>query len=183
MSNLPKKLSDNQPVSKQQKRLLKLVLVNGMSIGEAARKSGYSTIEAGYLAYANLRKRLGNAQIDVGLPIERLLVQKLIPLLDAKATKFFQSNGVIMETRDVEALGIQSRVAMFLAQAADDAARDAERETGHSPSGGGFTVNLVIADTTTALAVAERLASVGRYNRQPVLDAGRVDQDAGRPGQ
>src|SRR5690348_16956355 len=93
-----------QPVSRQQERLLKLIVVKGLSVSKAGRQCGYSTRQAAHIAYRNLLKRVGKAMIDVGYPVDRLLTEKIIPLMSAKETKFFQHQGVIMETREVEAL-------------------------------------------------------------------------------
>lgn len=167
-----------QPVSRQQQHLVKLIVVKGLSVAEAGRRCGYSTRQAAHLAYRNLLKRVGKAMIDVGYPIDRLMTEKLIPLLSAKEIRFFQHQGVIMETREVEALGIQARVAIALMEAADAAARDeADRNSGdHRP--GQVTVNMVVASADDAKEIMDFLARLSPDRERPLLDAA-LDENEG----
>ena len=165
-----------QPVTDRQKKLLRNIIKKGVT--EAGRRAGYSCKQASNIAYHSLMRRAGLAMIDVGYPVDRLLTEDLLPLLKATETRFFQSGGVVMETREVAALDIRLRAGLGLLGAYDAAARDAERTDHPEFQVGGPTVNLVITEPGVAAAIAERLSGIGRYSGQPVLDV-PVDENAG----
>ena len=81
-----------------------------MTITDAAKKAGYSVKapgQAGYQALKQIRERMPQVLEKAGLTDEALIHKYLIPLLNAKETKFFAFQGEVVETQDVEALGIR----------------------------------------------------------------------------
>ncbi len=81
---------------------------------ESARQAKYKTnnpqrlSEIGYQNSIALQPSIAKWLDDVGLS-ENALKQKLHKLVHAKETKFFQKDGLVVETREVEALEIQRR--------------------------------------------------------------------------
>jgi len=81
---------------------------------ESARAAGYkgSSEDAfraiGTQNYLKLSDKINNWLEDVGLS-ENALKTKLISLLEAKETKFFQHEGVVSDQREVDALETQRR--------------------------------------------------------------------------
>lgn len=80
----------------------------------AAKAAGYKakTENAfaciGHQNYRKLQDRIEKWMDEIGLSENQLKI-KLLSLLDAKETRFFQKDGVVTETRTVEALEIQRR--------------------------------------------------------------------------
>ena len=62
----------------------------------------------GYENFTKLHSKIEKWIEDVGLS-DNQLKTKLLSLLDAKQTKFFQKDGIVTETRTVEALEIQRK--------------------------------------------------------------------------
>lgn len=62
----------------------------------------------GYQNFTKLHDKIEKWLDDVGLS-ENQLKSKLVILLDAKQTKFFQKDGKVTDTREVEALEIQRK--------------------------------------------------------------------------
>ena len=80
----------------------------------AAKAAGYrcTTDESfraiGYQNFTKLHNRIELWLDEMGLSDARLML-KLIELLEAKETKYFQKDGVVTDQRDVEALEVQRR--------------------------------------------------------------------------
>jgi hypothetical protein len=80
----------------------------------AAKAAGYrcTTDESfraiGYQNFTKLHNRIELWLDEMGLSDTRLML-KLIELLEAKETKYFQKDGVVTDQRDVEALEVQRR--------------------------------------------------------------------------
>jgi hypothetical protein len=72
----------------------------------AASENAFACI--GYQNYRKVQSRIKEWLDDIGLSDARLKI-KLVELLDAKETKFFQKDGMITDQRDVEALEVQRR--------------------------------------------------------------------------
>jgi hypothetical protein len=92
----------------KQARLLK-ELPRSASVAEAGAKAGYSDRTTANRALKNLSERAPEVLERLGLTIEHVANNCLRPLLEAKETKFFANQGIVMETRDVEALDIRLR--------------------------------------------------------------------------
>jgi len=81
---------------------------------ESARQAKYKTnnpqrlSEIGYQNSIALQPSIAKWLDDVGLS-ENALKQKLHKLVHAKETKFFQKDGMVVETREVEALDVQRK--------------------------------------------------------------------------
>ena len=81
-----------------------------MTITEAARKAGYSLKrpgQSGYQALKQIKERMPEVLERHGLTDDSLIEKYLKPLLRAKETKFFAFQGEVIETHDVEALGVR----------------------------------------------------------------------------
>ena len=85
--------------------------LNATESAKAAKYKAKSNSSFGVIGFENLRKH--NTKInqwldDFGLSDERLKI-KLLSLMEAKETKFFQKDGKVTDERDVEAIETQRR--------------------------------------------------------------------------
>jgi hypothetical protein len=81
-------MPNRQPISGQQRILLRGVAL-GKTITQAALDAGYSPRgagQAGHRALQNLRRRAPDIVERLDYPLEKLIVDVLIPLLEAKKT-------------------------------------------------------------------------------------------------
>jgi hypothetical protein len=146
-------------------------LAQGMNISEAGREAGYYNRQSAHRAYERLKLQIPGRLNALGCPVDKVLT-KLISKLDAKETKFFQKDGVVIETRQVAAHDVQldasdKLLRLFNAYPSNRGNADADHDTVSGPS---FTV--VIADPDRARAIMERLESSGQMRAlEPVLDA------------
>ncbi len=92
---------------KQSKLLQELPKSN--SVAEAGEKAGYSDRTAAHRALKNVSERTPEVLERLGLTVEHVVDNCLRPLLGAKETKFFANQGIVMETREVEAQDIRLR--------------------------------------------------------------------------
>ena len=99
--------------SKMRTKLLQN-LAKGMNKSEAARAAGYAHPVSGLRALARMDLDVGHLLDLINLPVIKVL-QKLKQKLEAEETKFFQKDGIVMETRNVIAHDIQLRAATELA--------------------------------------------------------------------
>jgi len=92
-------------------------LIEGKSETEVLRSVGYSNTSA-----LNGKKEIFNNPVMKKIFTEVLekaglsdayLAERIKQLSEAKETKFFQEKGIVIETREVEALGIQSNMIEF----------------------------------------------------------------------
>lgn len=80
----------------------------------SAKAAGYKTSreqsfgEIGYQNSIKLQDRISKWIDEIGLS-ENALKKKLLNLIEAKETRFFQKDGKVIETREVEALETQRR--------------------------------------------------------------------------
>ena len=103
-------MPEGPPQLTPRRRALIKNLSKGMSITDAARKAGYTTKhpgQAGHQALEGIRLKFPHLLDKHGLTDEALIEKYLKPLLKAKETKFFAFQGEVIETHDVEALGIR----------------------------------------------------------------------------
>jgi hypothetical protein len=103
----PKAAAHEKLTLKQSKLVQELP--NSGSVAEAGTKAGYACRQDAHRALKSVAERAPEVLERLGLTIEHVADKCLRPLLDAKETKFFASNGVVMETRDVEASDIRLR--------------------------------------------------------------------------
>jgi hypothetical protein len=90
-----------------QARLVK-ELPTAASVSEAGRRAGYSDAPTAHRALATIRKKMPDVLDRHGLTAD-FAAQKCLKLMDAKETRFFAKDGIVMETREVEALDVQLR--------------------------------------------------------------------------
>src|ERR1700730_1765756 len=79
------------------------------SVAEAGERAGYACRQSAHEAFKSISERAPEVLERIGLTLEYVLDKCLRPLLEAKETKFFANQGVVMETRDVEANDIRLR--------------------------------------------------------------------------
>lgn len=89
-------------------------VAQGQEFIEAAQNAGYKSIDSARASLKNMGADLPQLLNDLDVPLPRVL-HKMKDLLDAKETKFFSNKGVVVETHDVDALDIQLRTAVELA--------------------------------------------------------------------
>jgi hypothetical protein len=102
---------NRQRVSPQQRKLIEGV-ARGKTITQAALDAGYSprgAAQAGHRALQNLRKRSPQIVDRLEYPLEKLIVDVLVPLLEAKKTHFFSYKGIVKDKREVPDHNIQLR--------------------------------------------------------------------------
>lgn len=99
-------------ITPQQSKLL-AGLSSGMSISEAGRHAGYSFPQASNRAYRILQQKVPELLEGLGFPIE-VVLKKVAGKMEAKETKFFAHQGIVLDTREVDAHGVQLEAAQTL---------------------------------------------------------------------
>ena len=102
-----RKKKGRRELTLKQARLVK-ELPTAASVSEAGRKAGYSDAPTAHRALATIREKMPDVLDRHGLTAD-YAAQKCLKLMDAKETRFFAKDGIVMETREVEALDIQLR--------------------------------------------------------------------------
>ena len=97
-----------EKLTSKQKKLVEALPVTS-SIAEAGTVAGYSDRTAASRALKSISERAPEVLERLGLTIEHVVDKCLRPLLQAKETKFFASNGIVLDTKEVEALDIRIR--------------------------------------------------------------------------
>ena len=127
-----------------------------------------------------LRRKVPELLEHVGLHLDKVLRETLVPGLKAKKTEFFAQNGIVMETREVvdheqrgKYFDRYCKLAGLFPNGFDGDSDSARR----SP----VTVNLVIADQRVAETIAHRLAGGQGGDEQLALDVS-LDEYEGRSG-
>ena len=92
----------------KQARLLKEIPTS-TSIAEAGEKAGYAYRQDAHRALKSISERAPEVLERLGLTIEYVADKCLRPLLEAKETKFFANQGIVLDTREVDALDIRLR--------------------------------------------------------------------------
>jgi hypothetical protein len=103
-----KKDRKNKKLTLKQSKLLKELPASG-SVAEAGEKAGYFDRQTAHRALKTIAERTPEVLEQLGLTIEYVADKCLRPLLEAKETKFFASNGIVMEEREVAALDVRLR--------------------------------------------------------------------------
>jgi phage terminase small subunit len=148
----------------------------------SALSAGYSPVnpdQSANCVMKQLRRKVPELLERVGLHLEKVFRETLVPGLKAKRTEFFAQNGVVIETREVvdhEQRGkYLDRYCKLLGLHSNGDERN-DDSLGRSP----VTVNLVITDARVAEAIAHRLTGRQSDNQQPALDVS-LDEYEGRP--
>jgi hypothetical protein len=97
-----------QKLTLKQKRLVE-ALPTSKTIAEAGETAGYAYRQDAHRALKSISERAPEVLERLGLTIEHVADKCLRPLLDAKETKFFASNGIVLDTREVDALDTRIR--------------------------------------------------------------------------
>jgi hypothetical protein len=92
----------------KQSRLLE-ALPTSKTVAEAGEKAGFACRQSAHEAFKGIAERAPEVLERLGLTYEHVLDKCLRPLLEAKETKFFQSQGIVMQREEVEALDIRLR--------------------------------------------------------------------------
>jgi len=95
-------------------RLLQGV-ASGMNVSEAGRAAGYANAQSAHRSLHRIRRQLPDILEKMNIPVEKV-VKKLKAQMEATKTLYFTHQGVVMETRHVEAHAIQLRAAVELAK-------------------------------------------------------------------
>ena len=107
MANKNSSTKGERLTAKQKKLVEALPVTN--SIAEAGTVAGYSDRTAASRALKGIAERAPEVLERLGLTIDHVVDKCLRPLLEAKETKFFASNGIVLDTKEVEALDIRIR--------------------------------------------------------------------------
>src|SRR4029077_13958244 len=102
-----RKRRGSRELSVKQARLVK-ELSTADTVSEAGRKAGYSDAPTAHRALATIREKMPDVLDRHGLTAD-FAAQKCLSLMNAKEKRFFASNGIVMEEREVEALDVQLR--------------------------------------------------------------------------
>lgn len=153
-------------------------VARGLTLQEAGEVVGYparSARQSAWKGMETIKRKAPEIFDELGLTVSSL-AQDVDRLRRAKETKFFHDKGIVMETREVEALDIQAKaVDMGLRvhgayKEADDARNSLRSETS--------TVCLVVTDAKEAAELARLLAP--RDSSGVVIDvAPQVDSNLG----
>jgi hypothetical protein len=108
MESKKPKTGKGEKLTLKQKKLVE-ALPTSDSVAEAGKKAGYPYRQDAHRALKSIAERAPEVLERLGLTIEHVADKCLRPLLKAKETKFFADKGVVIETRDVEALDIRLR--------------------------------------------------------------------------
>jgi hypothetical protein len=149
---------------------------------QSVLSAGYSPVnpdQSANCVMKQLRRKVPELLEHVGLHLEEVLRETLVPGLKAKKTEFFAQNGIVMEIREV--VDHEQRGKYFdryckLAGLCGNGIDENSDSLGRSS----VTVNLVIADQRVAEAIARRLAGGQGGDEQPALDVS-LDEYEGRP--
>jgi hypothetical protein len=104
----PKKERKAKHLTVKQSKLLQ-ALPTSDSVAEAGKKAGYAYRQDTHRALKTIAERTPEVLEQLGLTIEYVADKCLRPLLEARETKFFASNGLVMTEREVDALDVRLR--------------------------------------------------------------------------
>src|SRR6267378_3312620 len=102
-----KKKRKRRELTLKQAKLVK-ALPTSASISEAGRKAGYAHRQDAHRAFESIREKMPDVLERHGLTAD-FAADKCLQLMNAKETRFFAKDGMVMETREVEALDVQLR--------------------------------------------------------------------------
>ena len=92
----------------RQARLIK-ELSTSKTVAEAGEKAGFACRQSAHEAFKGITERAPEVLERLGLTYDYILDKCLRPLLEARETKFFQKEGIVMQEKEVEALDIRLR--------------------------------------------------------------------------
>jgi len=153
----------------------------GKTLAQAGRAVGYparSARQGAFQAMQAVRDRAPEVFHRMGLTLESL-AEDVNRLRHAKETKFFASKGIVLDSREVDALSIQVS-AVDMALRTHGAYKDIEdaASKGHDQTSRN-TVCLVVSDERAAATLARLFAP--RSPAGPIIDVdAAVDEDLGR---
>jgi len=78
------------------------------SVSEAGRTAGYGTAQSAHRALGTIREKMPDVLERHGLTPD-FAAEKCLSLMNAKETKFFANQGIVLDMKEVEALDIQLR--------------------------------------------------------------------------
>jgi hypothetical protein len=90
-------------------------VASGMNVSEAGRAAGYSNAQSAHRSLNRIRLQLPDILEKMNVPVEKV-IKKLAAKMEAKETLYFTHQGIVMETRHVEAHAVQLRAAIELAK-------------------------------------------------------------------
>jgi hypothetical protein len=105
---MTKSKKSKQKLTVKQKKLVE-ALPTSDSVAQAGEKAGYAYRQDAHRALKGIAERAPEVLERLGLTIEHVADKCLRPLLEAKETKFFANAGIVLDTREVEALDIRIR--------------------------------------------------------------------------
>lgn len=175
---MAKRLKRDLQMNEKRRKLLQ-ARARGMSMTEAAKFAGYSCLPAASYAFKTIRLYLPEIFAREGMPAKRL-VKKLISLTEAKETKFWAKDGIVLDSRTVDdnatQLGAASEIARIFGFHPQR-----EETNGDQAAIGGPTFNLFLVERGEQKAIMGRLASVAGSGIELGVDAA-LDEDEGRAG-
>jgi hypothetical protein len=90
-------------------------IASGMNVSEAGRVAGYSNAQSAHRSLHRIRLQLPDILEKMNVPVEKV-IKKLAAKMEAKETRHFTHQGMVMETRHVAAHAVQLRAAVELAK-------------------------------------------------------------------
>ena len=156
-------------------------LAKGKNVAEAGRAAGYSAPQAAHRALSRMRIYLPEILARLDLSVEKVLM-KFKDQLEAKETKFFTHEGIVVDSREVVAHDIQHLAADKLAKIYGLYPHNGHDNDSGDDRPGSVTINLVVPDAGRAELIMGLLAKLSANRERPVLDA-TPHEDQGRAGQ
>ncbi len=112
-----KQLGKTKKAVEYRKRKVLSAILEGKTLAEAGKIAGYSDSSAAEkackIANNQQNQRTFNAILDAAGVTDEFLSKRIRELSTAKETKFFAHQGVVIDEREVEALGIQDSIIQF----------------------------------------------------------------------
>jgi hypothetical protein len=140
MAPSTKKLRNPARINSKRTKLLKRIAA-GDNIAEAGRKAGYGRPQSAHYALNRMGAVLPALLLKLGIPPEKILL-KFKQKLEAKETQFWAKEGIVTDSREVEAHDVQLHAADSLARIW----RITPRNNGVDEEGGqvvtGLTINV-----------------------------------------
>jgi hypothetical protein len=156
-------------------------LAKGKNVSEAGRAAGYSAPQAAHRALSRMRIYLPEILARLDLSVEKVLM-KFKDQLEAKETKFFAHEGIVVDSREVVAHDIQHLAADKLAKIYGLYPHNGHDQDTDRDRPGRITIQVAITDSRTAETLMGLVSALSANRERPVLDA-TPHEDQGRAGQ
>ena len=131
--------------------------MEGATLEEATRTAGYAPHrQQGFKVEQRIAEKAPEVFNRIGLTVERF-GKKLEQLLDAKEVKHFANKGIVLDTKEVEALDIQSR-AVDMGLRTHGAYKQGEEDKGQAQADR-HMVTVFVADEEEAARLAQLLSA------------------------